>query len=271
MSDLDPNSVEAIFDTRFIIHHAYYLEENISPSDFNSENQEVRSENDSLYNVDLTVYKHKIDFTEEEFFNENFNEFLIDLFFDYKIREMMILQTSNKHTSDNLFEIENNFISEYYSKFGFQRLFKEKDSNDLKHLEREDFYVKFAIPLLQKFKVNEKVDFFFEEFFKSAEVKKREGFIKEIVMRVIRIRALERLNRMEKIDERILIQETRTIIIEDLNSIIESLSIKFIKHILVSNYPYFMNVRKIQNLYSVRLNLIIISIKYLILFVVESS
>ena len=119
------------------------------------------------------------------------------------------LQSSNFESFDHLFEVENNFIGEYYNKFGFNKISaKDKDVNDLKHLEREKFYFKYAIPLLQKFKINEKIDFFFDEL--SQSLKKTDGKtttnstnFKEIIHKILRLRAVDRLGDTKK-DDRII-------------------------------------------------------------------
>jgi len=260
-NNLKDSSVEKIFQYKF---HKYNLDTQELEIDESSEHEEATENNnnsekdiESLFNYpEKIVMKTDYEFNEEESFIECFNEFLIDMYFNYKTRQIFITQTSQLKTESQLFEVENKFITEYYNKFGFKKIITVEDFIGIKHNEYEEFYMEYAIPLLKKIHKNNNNKK--EGFFENIKTKGNEEIkINDVIKKLLRERAKIDLlienkdNDKKEGFERKIKEKIRSLIIFDINSIMESLSQNLIKHIFVSNYPYFMNVQKVQSLYKV--------------------
>ena len=168
----------------------------------------------------------------------------------------MTLQTTSENEIPQFlqFQDESNFLIEFYLKFGFKKIQFDK-IKDTDIIDFEQFYLKFAIPLLDSINVNSRISYIVSKIPVDEQDKDDNNFLKDKVYKIYKLKVIENYNKEKidknKVNERRLREDIMILLIDDINLLIENLSVKFIKHIFASNYIYFFNVHKINVLFKV--------------------
>jgi len=179
-----------------------------------------------------------------------FREFISDIFFEKKVRDIMLTNTFSKtnKTTNNIkkkLDAEYRFFHEFEFKFG--KLLK-LNVNNVDEDGLELFYLKFVLPIFIDKQNHFSIELknLFEKFFKKKEdFYKEESVIKDNIKRLYR-HELKIQNKNSDNDS------VKLKMIEDINLVIKEVSIKLIKYIISSTYPYFLNLKIIQDNFKVK-------------------